>query len=299
MADAAFGDARAARAGRCGARLRARARRACLRCRLRRTATESCAMIGPASISGTTKCTVAPCRLTPASSARRWVCSPLNCGSSAGWMLSIRPLQRVTNHGVNSRMKPARQTRSIAVRCKLVVERAFERFAIVAERRVIDDRGRDAVLARAGQARLHRAGSKRRARFRPDSRCALAASISAVMFEPRPEMSTATRFLFMPCSPGEIEVSAKVDARCPSPATTSPSRTTVSPFAAKCSLAASAPPRIQHGDHADAAVERAQHFLLADVARCASHLNTGSTGTRSRSSATREPLRQHARECFR
>ncbi len=109
-------------------------------------------MIGPSSISDATKWTVAPCCFTPASSARRCVSSPLNCGSSAGWILIMRPLQRLTNHGVNSRMKPARQTISIRFASKFGIERAFERFAVLAEGRVIDQRGRDAGFARADEA---------------------------------------------------------------------------------------------------------------------------------------------------
>ena len=103
----------AAPADRCGARPRARARRAWLRCRRHAPAPRACAMIGPESISGTTKCTVAPCSFAPAASARAWVSRPLKAGSRAGWMLIRRPSHCRTNHGVSSRMKPARQTSSM------------------------------------------------------------------------------------------------------------------------------------------------------------------------------------------
>ena len=46
-----------------------------------------------------------------------------------------------TNQGVSSRMKPARQTSSILCACKLVLQRALERLAVLAERPVIDDGG--------------------------------------------------------------------------------------------------------------------------------------------------------------
>ena len=64
----------------------------------------------------------------------------------------MRPLQRRTKPGVNSRMKPARQTRSIRCACSSRIERALERRAIVAERPMIDDGGRDAGFARVGEA---------------------------------------------------------------------------------------------------------------------------------------------------
>ena len=63
----------------------------------------------------------------------------------------MRPLQRVTNHGVNSRMKPARHTRSMRCARKLGIERTFECFAVFAESLVIDERGCDARLARPDQ----------------------------------------------------------------------------------------------------------------------------------------------------
>ena len=53
--------------------------------------TATCATIGPWSRSGVTKCTVAPCSLTPAANACRCVASPGKDGNSDGWMLSIRP----------------------------------------------------------------------------------------------------------------------------------------------------------------------------------------------------------------
>ena len=117
-------------------------------------------MIGPESISGTTKCTVAPWIFTPAASARACVSRPLNAGSSDGWMLSIRPLPALARtSGVSSRMNPPRQTSSIAVRVERRLQRALERRAVLAERLVVDDLGRDAGRARASQGRRHPAGS--------------------------------------------------------------------------------------------------------------------------------------------
>ena len=69
-------------------------------------------------------------------------------------MLSNRPSQRPTNQGVNSRMKPARQTRSMRCALKRCLQRALEGFAVLAECRVVDDRGRDSLgaCARASPA---------------------------------------------------------------------------------------------------------------------------------------------------
>ena len=49
-----------------------------------RTPTAPWAMIGPESMSGTTKWTLAPWIFTPAASARWWVSRPLKAGSNAG-----------------------------------------------------------------------------------------------------------------------------------------------------------------------------------------------------------------------
>ena len=155
---------------RCGARPRARAPRAPPRCRRLRTGTAACAMIGPESISGTTKCTVAPCSFAPAASARAWVSRPLNAGSSAGWMLRRRPSHCRTNHGVKSRMKPGKADQLDPVRLQLVLQRALERLAVLAEFSVIDEWPCGCRPPRRASALPRPARWKPPARSRPD-RC--------------------------------------------------------------------------------------------------------------------------------
>src|ERR1700683_3438841 len=99
------------------------------------------------------------------------------------------------------------------------------------------------------------------------------------MFEPRPEMSTATRFLpagfsAIP-SPGKIEVPAKVDAGVA--ALFDHLAEAHDGFAICRENLACGIRRIcgQHSDHADAAVERAQHLALADVAGSCEPLEHG------------------------
>jgi hypothetical protein len=81
-----------------------------------RTGTTPCSTMGPWSSSGVTKWTVAPLSLQPASSTRRWVCSPGKAGSSEGWTFTSRPAQRCTKGAPSTRMKPASSTQSGAKR---------------------------------------------------------------------------------------------------------------------------------------------------------------------------------------
>ena len=106
-------------------------------------------------------------------------------------------------------------------------------------------------------------------------------------------------FLAM-ASPGEIEVPAIGDARArrPRPRTTSPRRTTVSPARDQRAATASASSGRDHRDHADAAIERAQHFAARrSRPPSASQRKTGSTGTRARSSAAPSPSAARAGCC--
>ncbi len=56
-----------------------------------RTGTTRCARIGPASISNVATWTVVPVSVTPAARASSTACHPGKAGSSAGWVLRIRP----------------------------------------------------------------------------------------------------------------------------------------------------------------------------------------------------------------
>ncbi len=118
-----------------------------------RTATAAWTTIGPPSSSAVTKCTLAPCTLAPASMARLCVSRPLNAGSSEGWILSMRCGHCATKPGVSSRMKPARQTKSMLCLTSTACIARIEGGAVLAEGGVIDQLGGDAGRARHLQAR--------------------------------------------------------------------------------------------------------------------------------------------------
>ena len=154
--------------------------------------------------------------------------------------------------------------------------------------RVIDDVGRDAVRAGALRARGVGLVGDARARSRPDSVGSFAASISAAMLEPRPEIRTATRLRAMASS-------AKVEAcRCSvtrglplAAGTTSPSRTHRLAFALEHRGDRVGLARLDHRDHADAAVEGAQHFLLGDAAGLRRAIGTPAAPARARDRCAR------------
>src|SRR5882724_44691 len=75
-------------------------------------ATAPCTMIGPWSVSSSTKWTVAPATLTPYARAWRWASRPLKEGSSAGWMFMMRSGKALRSTGVTRRSKPASSTSS-------------------------------------------------------------------------------------------------------------------------------------------------------------------------------------------
>ena len=193
-------------------------RRASLRCRPVALQPRPATTIGPESISGTTKCTVAPCTLAPASSARLWVSRPLNAGSSAGWMLSMRPCHCATKPGVSSRMKPARQTKSMLCFPAPPAARARTRRGPCRMRCDRSPRWRCRPRARTLQARRRRPVRDHQRDLGRDSRSSFAASISAAMLEPRPEIRTATRLRLI-ASP-EIEFAVIDDARLRRPRAT-------------------------------------------------------------------------------
>gem|GEM_PF-5782545 len=157
------------------------------------TGTAAWMTAGPASSSGTTKWTVQPCSRTPSASARAWVSRPRNAGRRDGWMLSIRPVQRSTNQGVSTRMKPARQTISMSA-----ARRVSSNTRSKASRSLPKGLWSTTAVAMPASA----AAASPAASGRLDTTSAIvagkagsaAAAISAVMLEPRPEMSTATRF---------------------------------------------------------------------------------------------------------
>src|SRR6266403_4109935 len=114
-------------------------------------------------------------------------------------MLSIRPYQRCTNSAVNSRMKPARQIRSM-----LCWSSADCKTASKAERSL----PKDLLSMVAVGTPLALACSRPPASARLEITTAIsagksfsvAALINAAMFDPRPEIRIATRrFMASPC----------------------------------------------------------------------------------------------------
>src|SRR5580704_13869322 len=90
------------------------------------------------------------------------------------------------------------------------------------------------------------------------------------MFEPRPEMSMATRFLrtgfsAIP-SPSKIEMPAKFDARFAALFDHFAELHNGFPVGRQEIARRAHNTRIQHRNHTDTAVEGAQHLLLADIA---------------------------------
>src|SRR6186713_1591614 len=167
------------------------------------TVTAPCMMMGPASVSGITKCTVAPEILTPACNA--WPCGsrPGNDGSSEGWMLSILPYQHCTNSAVNSRMNPPRQIRSTllssSARCRTASKPARSLPNGLLSMTTVGMPLASAFSSPAASARLEMTAT-----ISAGKSADFAASISAAMFDPRPEIRMATR-RFM-ASPRQIQM---------------------------------------------------------------------------------------------
>src|SRR6201995_2822906 len=227
------------------------------------TATAPCIRIGPASVSGVTKCTVAPEILTPARNA--WPCgsSPGKHGSSDGWMLSIRPYQRCTNSAVNSRMKPPRQISSTlcwssaACRCASKAARSLPNGLLsIASAATPFSR---AVRRPPASARLAITST-----ISAGKSFALAALISAAMLEPRPEIRMATRRFVILCRQIEMAV---IDHAVVAFG--------LDHFAEQRNALAGLGEDIGHlldgirlddRDHANPAIERAQQFEFGDAA---------------------------------
>ena len=107
------------------------------------------------------------------------------------------------------------------------LQRLLEGFAIFSIVGVVDDRSGDAGAARIGDAfRIRTVGNDQH--DLGGIILSLAASISAAMLEPRPEIRTATRLRAIP-SPCEIEASSITDLRAARRPEISPSSTTLSP----------------------------------------------------------------------
>ena len=106
-------------------------------------------MIGPESVSGTTKCTVAPCRFDAGFKRAAMGMQPLELRQQRRVDVQHAPAPARDEPWREEPHEAGKADEIDALRVKLGVERAFEAFAVVAERPVIDQRGRNSRLARA------------------------------------------------------------------------------------------------------------------------------------------------------
>src|SRR6185295_2598537 len=208
-------------------------------------------------------------------------------------MLSMRPCQRCTKPAVNSRMKPPRQIRSTrfssSTACSVVSKPARSLPNGALSMVTAGMPSAPAFASPAASALLEMTTT-----ISAGKSCARAAPISAVMFDPRPEIRMATRrFMASPC---EIEM-AVIDHAV---------------FACggndlaqqRCGFAG-APDHVHHlvdragfgdDDHADAAVEGAQQFQFCDAALFGQPFEYRQHRQARQIDAYAEMPRQHARD---
>ena len=229
------------------------------------TGTTPCTMIGPASTSARTKCTVQPENRTPAASARRWVSRPGNAGQQRGMDVEQPVAPAFGEPGAQQAHEPGQANQAYVRGLELPVQRLLELLAGL-EAAMVDGLDRNAGRAWRAGARRRPGGSRSRARSRRAAPGRAQASISAARLEPRPEIRTAVRR-----GRGRTRLSASRPSTWtlagPSPGTSSPRRYTVSPCSLRWRMTASAYFGIDHQNHADAAVEHAEHLCRRDLAR--------------------------------
>src|SRR4030088_3283796 len=221
------------------------------------TGTAPCMMIGPASVSGITKCTVAPETFTPACNAGPCGSRPGNDGSSEGWMLSMLPYQRCTNSAVNSRMKPPRQIRSTL--CSSSADcRTFSNAARSLPNGLLSMVSVATPLARAFSRPPASERLEITTTISAGKSAGRAASINAAMFDPRPEIRIATRrFMASPCEIKVTVIDHAVFARGRDHL--AQQRNALAAFGEYLGDLLDGT-GLDDGDHADAAVEGAQQF---------------------------------------
>ena len=213
------------------------------------------------------------------------------------------PASAATNQGVNSRMKPARQTRSI--RCvEQLLHRAPARTPRGPCRTPCGRRPRSrcrSVRARASPARVRAVGDDERDLGGIVG--AFAASISAAMFEPRPEIRMATRLRCMVLAQRQSRGrAARIGDAIAAPrarrhlaerhdavAGLRERRFDCAGAVGRSTIATMPMPQLN--------VRSISASAMPPVA--ASHWNTGRTGTRARSMPTRRVLAAARAECCR
>ena len=165
--DPAAGDAAAAHRDRSGARSRESAPPASPAYRRRATATAPCITIGPASVSGMTKWTVAPDIFTPARSA--WPCG-IEAGKrrqQRGMNVEHPAIPALHEFGGEQPHEPAEADQVDPVLVQRRLQNRLERRTILAERLAFDGDGSGRRLPWLSQDRRRRPGWKSRPRSRP------------------------------------------------------------------------------------------------------------------------------------
>src|ERR1700704_3341413 len=213
-------------------------------------------------------------------------------------MLSMLPYQRCTNSAVNNRMKPPRQIKSTlcwsSAGCKTASNAARSLPKGLLSMVTVGMPLAFAVSRPPASARLEITTT-----ISAGKSLAVAASISAAMFDPRPEIRIATRrFMASPCqmaSPCEIEMTVINDAMFAG------SR---DHFTQKCDALAALGEnigdrfdcfRLHDGDHADAAVEGAEQFEFGNAPLLCQPLENRQHRQTRKVDADAEMLWQHAR----
>src|SRR5450759_2303767 len=208
-------------------------------------------------------------------------------------MLSIRPYQRCTNSAVNNRMKPARQIRSILCSSSADCSTASN---------AARSPPKDLLSMVTAGTPLARARSRPPASERLEittaisagKSFALAAWISAAMFDPRPEIRIATR-RFM-ASPREIEMAVIDHAMLTrSRDHLAQQRNALGAFLEDVGDLFDRV-RFHDGDHANAAVEGAQQFKFGNAALLRQPLEHRQHRQARKVDSDAEMLRQHTRD---
>ena len=208
-------------------------------------------------------------------------------------MLMQPALPLLDEDGRQQRMKPARQTRSMRWASSICCSDGLEGCSPGVD--LVIDRGDvDALRLRGEQGRAPRACSTGPARFRPET------AAPATLRSARPCWSRGRRSGSR-CAASAHSVSRPVvTTASPSRAMISPTRTGFSPAFAQGALDFVRLCGLRDDDHADAAVERAQHFRFGDAAFLRQPgEDRQDTSMASRSRRSRSAVGQHARNVVR
>ena len=166
--------------------------RASAACRNRAPATAACATIGPSSISGTTKCTVQPWIFTPSASARSMRVQAAIGGQQGRVDVEHAVAPLVDEPGRQQPHEAGEAQELDAMGLEHDLQRALELFA-AGVNLVIDGGDGDAQPPWPRRGRRRPGGWTATSAISAGKSGARAASISASILEPRPEIRIAVR----------------------------------------------------------------------------------------------------------